>query len=97
MATFNGTKLLMFPKLNSSFQWGEAAKLSSSRGVVYVGTSSDDKLVTPICEFSSRSAYSSELDVTNVSYFSYLLNLNLVEVNFGCSQKYNIKLTLLFY
>ena len=93
MATFNGTKLLMFPKLNSSFQWGGAAVLSSSRGVVYVGTSSEDELVTPICEFSSRSAYSSELDVTNVSYFSYLLNLNLVEVNFGCSQKYNTKLT----
>ena len=96
MATLNGTKLLIFPKVNSSFQWDGAAVLSLSRGIVYVGTSSDDELATPLCEFSSRSTHSFELDVTDVSSILYLLNLNSVEVNFGCSQKYDIKLTVLF-
>ena len=98
MATLNGMKLLVFPKVNSSFQWHGAAVLSLTRGVVYVGTSLDDELATPLCEFSSRSAYFSKLDVSNVPVrsFSYLLNLNLVEVNFGSRQKYDVKLTLLF-
>ena len=93
MATLNGMKLLVFSKVNSSFQWHGAVVLSLTRGVVYVGTSLDDELATPLCEFSSRSAYFSKLDVSNVSSFSYLLNLNLVEVNFGSRQKYDVKLT----